>query len=186
MSVKQRDIPPPARQNGHRPREPEPLPRMHIPRVYGVVAFVGGIIFWPVGAVYTLDGWIWLINFVLVNWLGMPPLAPQLGSETRLLIAGCVGLIYSKVELSPPRPARLGLAVWALAILVWGIVIFSDAGTTFAATVRPATPPALPILRWLAETWPAAAAWSLLLTFVPDQAIVRGWRIMWGRPPFGK
>lgn len=186
MPMVARDIPPPARQNGHRPAAPEPPRRSRIPRVYGVVAFVGGLVFWPVGAMYTATGWAWLINFVVVNWLGMPALVPPPTGNTGLVAAGLVGLIYSAIELTPPSRRRFGLAAWLLVGVIWLVVIVSDVGTTFAATVRPPTPPALPLLRWLAETWTAAAAWAILLTFTPDQAIVRGWRIMWGRPPFGK
>ena len=82
--------------------------------------------------------------------------------------AAIVGGIYSRIELRPPlreRDWRRAALLW----LVWLVVMGSDVWATFTGLERPSV---------------VGVLLAVVLTFGPDQAIMRGWRILSGRQPF--
>jgi hypothetical protein len=143
------------------PRSPTP------PRAYGAIGIMLGLIFWPIGAWYTAAGWAQLANWAL-TFFGLPALVPAPAGIPGVVAALVIGLLYSSVEFSPP----LGRHTWRSAVMLWalwGVVILSDVYTTYAGMASPGI---------------AAGVVAALLTFAPDQATIRGARILRGRSPF--
>jgi hypothetical protein len=144
------------------------------------MAILIGVLLWPLGAWYTASGWAWLITYLLGK-IGLFWVVPQPSGVYGLIAAGAIGYAYSRIELSPPNLRRLGLVAFVLVGLIWLVVIVSDVGTTLAGTLQPARPDSLALFRWIAGVPVAAAMWALVLTFAPDQAILRGWRVLRGK-----
>jgi hypothetical protein len=138
-----------------------------IPRAYGFAALLFGLPAWPLGAFFTAAGWAMGLNWIL-SFLGVPY---QIPAPTGLIGVGCaavVGLIYSRIEFHPPtrhRTPGVMLLLWA----VWVAIIVTDVGSTYAGIAIPG---------------PITAVVATLLTFAPDQLIMRGWRIVRGVAPF--
>lgn len=149
-------------------RKAQPATRsMRIPWHYGAALLLFGVPFWPVSAWYLASGWIEIINGVL-DFLRISAALPALSGWIGLGVAILVGAIYSRVELSPPLrgyPWRTVVLLW----LAWAVVMLSDVGATYRGLDRGSV---------------LGISLALALTFAPDQAIMRGWRILRGRPPF--
>ena len=136
-------------------------------RVYGAALLLFGIPFWPVAAWYLASGWAEIINAVLA-FVRVAAAVPSPAGVYGLIAAGVVGAIYSRVELRPPTGARAWRSA-ALLWVVWAAVMGSDLWATFYGLARPNV---------------LGGILAVVLTFGPDQGIMRGWRILNGRPPF--
>lgn len=153
------------------PARTRPPARLSLPTVAGAV--LGGVIFsgaWLAGAKYTLDGWILGVNLFL-TWLHLPASVAINDPWARVVGIVLIGLGYSAVEVVL-RPRRNGSIIWAA---VWILLIVSDVGSTFLGVISPRDG-AWPVSVWLAQTWGAALAWAMILTFGPEQGLVRIWR----------
>jgi len=137
-----------------------------IPRAYGLMAVLLGVAFWPLGAWYTAVGWAWVLNWLLAL-VALPWRVPTPEGVYGIAAAAIIGGIYSAIELSPPRRKGVDWVSWLMLFVVWLFVIISDVGTTYAGMTQPSG---------------IAAVLAILLTFAPDQATMRGVRILRGKP----
>ena len=143
----------------------------------GIVALALGSILWLISARYTLAGWVAGLNLAL-TLLQLPARVP-LPIGWWWLLAIPVGMVYSLVELriNPgPPPTWAQLPIWCLAV---GLIVFvhaTDIGSTVLGYV--ALPPnPWPIHVWaVGNGWWALGLWSILLTYIPERAILWGWR----------
>lgn len=152
-----------------------------IPPAYGVASLAIGCVLWVMGAWYTASGWAWLLTYVL-DRVGLPWVVPQPSGLIGVAAAGIGGYVYSRIELSPPSLRRHRATTFILVGIVWLIIIVSDLGTTLAGTMLPARPDSLALAQWIAATPIAAGVWSAILTFAPEQLILRGIRAAKGQP----
>jgi hypothetical protein len=156
--------------------KPQPRPEVRrapiasagaIPRVYGAALLLFGVPFWPVAAWFLASGWVVVVNAIM-DLLRQSWAVPAPAGVYGLVAAVIVGGIYSRIELKPPireRDWRRAALLW----LVWALVMLSDVGATYRGLERQSV---------------IGALLAIVLTFGPDQAIMRGWRIINGRPPF--
>jgi hypothetical protein len=149
----------------------------------GLLALLFGVPLWLAGARYTEDGWIIGINRFL-GWLNGPP-DVRLGTprwEIYLTVMIGLGLAYSIVERHwPVRRAGSRLVVVSFIVFVlWAIVSVTDAGSTYLGVTAPPAPGIWPITIWVAQTWPAALVWSLVLTYAPEFLILYGLKQLFG------
>ncbi len=138
-----------------------------IPWYYGAALLLFGVPFWPVAAWFLAAGWAVVVNAIL-DFVRLPWAVPAPSGVYGLVAALIVGGIYSRVELKPPiveRDWRRAALLW----VVWALVMLSDVGATYRGLERPSI---------------LGVALAVVLTFGPDQAIMRGWRILRGRQPF--
>jgi hypothetical protein len=162
VSVRTREMEAPTAEQAQSTRRPSLI-------VPGIMALLFGVPIWVIGARYTLDGWVIVLNLIAgVTHLPFVLTAPA-GMWSLLLFP--IGIGYSLIEVRyRPRGART-FAPW----LVWALVIVSDYGSTYiAATTPPAD--AWAITAWMATTVPAAALWTAVLTFLPETLIMAGIR----------
>lgn len=154
-------------------RSLDPLPEKTAPKAarvpwyYGAALLLFGVPFWPVSAWFLASGWIEIVNGVLA-FVHVPAAIPALSGWLGLGAAVLVGATYSRVELAPPlrsHPWRVAALLW----LAWAAVMLSDVGATY---------------RGLSRESLVGIVLALVLTFAPDQAIMRGWRIIRGKSPF--
>jgi hypothetical protein len=153
----------------------------------GLVAIITGCIFWPLGARYSLEGWIQFLN-LLLGLVRLPARLPMPTGWWWLLFVP-LGLLYSAVELlvRPGLPASWHqMPSWLLALALLLLVHGTDIGSTlFGYLLPPAN--AWAIHRWAAgEGLWALVLWSLALTYLPEHAIKFGLKwlgleILWTR-----
>jgi hypothetical protein len=155
---------------------PLPRERRHLDPAnvaLGILGIAFGAPLWLAGARYTLHGWLAALNWFL-QWLGVPVVLSVSSWVLILLLMALLGVLYSLVEVAA-RPRRSAHAViW----LVWSLAIVTDAGSTFLGVAFPG-PDAWPIAQFAATYLPVAAAWSLILTFLPEWLLLGSWRVMW-------
>jgi hypothetical protein len=178
-----------AQQHREEPPPPERVQTISSPRIAaGLMLITFGLPLWLGGAQYTFDGWPIGLNCVLA-WLHLPgsiripilPLSDRLW-YVRLIGMIVLGLIYSRIETRRPveRLRRKRVATFLLLWFIFGVAIFTDAGSTFVGVRSPA-PDAWDITKWIAREIYAAAAWAIFLTFVPDWMLIVGWRLLFRR-----
>lgn len=143
----------------------------------GLVAILTGSIFWPLGARYSLEGWIQFLN-LLLELVRLPARIPMPTGWWWLLFVP-LGLLYSAVELwvRPGLPPSWHqVPAWLLALALLLLVHGTDIGSTLFGYLFPPRD-AWQIHRWSAGDglW-ALVLWSLALTYLPEQAIKFGLR----------
>lgn len=135
------------------------------------LALAFGLTFWAVGGKYTLDGWVTGLN-ILLGFLQVPARIPRpVGWWVLLFIPLALAYSWVEVRARPPLVPRGAFDRWAVAFLLWGIVILSDIGSTFAGIQSPGPRP-WPVSVWLAENDLAGGVWAVILTFVPEALIL--------------
>jgi hypothetical protein len=143
----------------------------------GIVAIIVGAILWPLGARYSLEGWIYALN-ILLDLVHLPAAIPMpVGWWWLLFIPP--GILYSLVEIRVqfgPPPSWAHLPSWAIAI---GLLLFvhgTDIGSTFAGYLAP------PAGAWAIHVWAAGdgrwalGLWAIILTYLPERAFMQGLR----------
>ena len=143
----------------------------------GVVAIVVGLVLWPLGAKYTLEGWITGLN-LLIGLIGLPFRVPVPNGWWVLLSiipGGLYSLVETRVRPGPP-PSWAALPAWALAIVLVLLVHGSDIASTFLGYLFPAD------TAWALHKWAASdglwflVVWSLILTYLPERSLIYGHR----------
>lgn len=159
------------------PDEPAPAPGRARGGSLAVaaLALAFGVTFWSVGGKYTLDGWVVGLN-VLLGFLQVPARIPRpVGWWVLLFIPLALAYSWVEVRARPSLVPRGAWDRWAVAVLLWVVVILSDVGSTFAGVQSPGPRP-WPVSVWVAENDPAGGLWSLVLTFAPEALILYGIR----------
>jgi hypothetical protein len=135
------------------------------------LALTFGLVFWLVGARYTLDGWVVGLN-TLLGFLQLPVRIP-LPTGWWILLCVPLGMAYSWVEFKarPGRPGRPTWRTWMVGMLLWMIVIATDVGSTYLGIQNPGLRP-WPVSVWLVATPWAGGLWALILTFWPELLII--------------
>ncbi len=148
-------------------------------RPIGALMVAFGSITWLIGAKYTLDGWIMLINTVLLAMQQTWFVSPAVGPAAWLAVP--LGVLYSLCEfaLRPVERRRDGTIVWTggTVLTFWLLANASDVGTTYLGLLPLAASP-IPALAWVGSVWPATALAALALTYYPELAIVAGVRLL--------
>lgn len=166
--------PPPAppQYQSRQPTAPEP----------GIEAGIGmivlGIILWTLGASHSLDGWVLGLNLV-IDVVHLPVQVPPIAGYWRLLFIP-LGIIYSLIEIRLGMPRRrVGFGEWLAVLFLLLIVHATDVGSTALFVILPPAG-AWPLHQWAATVWPAAGAYSIGLTYLPEILIMQGIRIVRG------
>lgn len=170
MAVTSREIPPADSSS-------KPASRQMTMWPLGIVAILVGLALWPLGARYSLEGWVNVLN-LLLGLLNLPVAIPMPTGWWWLLFLP-IGLLYSLVEILVPfglPRSWAHLPMWALAIFLLALVHGSDLGTTFAGYLFPAAD------AWAIHTWAAGPGrwalviWTIVLTYLPERALLQGLR----------
>ncbi len=143
----------------------------------GIVAILVGAILWPLGARYSLEGWIYTLN-LLLSLLHLPVSIPMPVGWWWLLFIP-LGLLYSivetRVQFGPPHSSK-HLPSWGLAVILLLFVHGTDVGSTFAGYIFPEKG-AWAIHIWAAKDgWIVLGLWSIVLTYLPERAMMQGLR----------
>lgn len=170
MAVTSRDIP---------SKDEPPAPKQRRSQIWplGIVAVLVGVVLWPLGARYSLEGWIYVLN-LLLELVRLPVAIPMPVGWWWLLFIP-LGLLYSTVEIlvkfGPPSSSA-HLPSWGIAIALLLLVHGTDIGSTFAGYLFPA-PGAWAIHTWVAGDgrW-ALGLWAIVLTYLPERAFMQGLR----------
>lgn len=168
--------------NGQPPSEPTRRRlAMHLERpAGGLLALLFGLPLWALGGWYTLNGWAAALNLLSAK-LAQPRRLDAPAGEVALLVMVGLALAYSLVEVRlRPRAPRGDYGFWALATLLWLVVILTDVGSTFLGVTTPGAD-AWAITRQVAASPYLAGAWALILTFVPEAFILLGIRLLFGK-----
>lgn len=143
----------------------------------GIVAILVGGILWPLGARYSLEGWIYTLN-ILLHLIRLPVSIPMPVGWWWLLFVP-LGILYSVVEtrvrFGPPT-SWSALPSWIIALVLLLFVHGTDIGSTFTGYLWPAQD-AWPLHIWAAGDgrW-ALVLWAIVLTYLPERAIWHGLR----------
>lgn len=148
---------------------------------FGVAGIAISALTWYYGAQFTFDGWIVWLNQILARFRVPMTIAsvPVSWWFTMLLIIG-VGLIYSKIEMTPPvyytgrwsfaHMADLHNYQWKSwqACVVWLAIVITDVASTFTGIVQPQTD------GWVVSLGAHQGDWrsfvlATVLTFVPER-----------------
>jgi len=136
-----------------------------------------GVVLWPLGARYTMDGMIWVVNTML--GLLQSPIRVSLPPWPWNLLLLPAPILFSKIEWRPPLQHVRGRwrAAPAGAWVVWLLFTVMDAATTFLGLTNPDSG-ASPIARWVAASLAASGILSAALTFLPEFLVRFGWRAL--------
>jgi hypothetical protein len=178
-------------ENGHKKAQPQASATPAAPAApaapwvsweLGVALLLFGVPMWIAGARFTFDGARIGLNYLLA-WMTIPAQIPALDWRVMIAVILLIGWVCSQVEVHafPIRWARGRLLfVGGTAIVGWMLTSATDLATTVIGVANPSAD-AWPLTRWVAQTGPALAVWSIWLTFVPEWMIIAGWRIVRGR-----
>jgi hypothetical protein len=141
----------------------------------GLAAFAFGGPLWFVGARYTLDGWVYALNW-LAAFIQIPGRLPVATGWASVVIFVALGLIYSRVEVHyfplRRRDDRIIAAPWQLWV-VYFLLIGTDLLTTALGVLFP-SPTAHPAALAMAGNMVIAPIATVILTFLPEQLILFG------------
>lgn len=138
---------------------------------------------WIVGATYSLDGLIRAAQgfvFWLTSTIGLPPVAlpPIRSLWIYLLMAGLIGLIFSRIEIGQwHRFRKSGWYIGLGALIVWAVTNAVDLGSTFAGVTAPG-PVFFPLQAWVNTNALPALTWSIIVTYLPEALLlfaIRRW-----------
>jgi len=143
----------------------------------GIVAILVGAILWPLGARYSLEGWIYTLN-LLLSLIHLPVSIPMPVGWWWLLfipLGSLYSIVETRVRFGPPTSSS-HLPSWGLAIILLLFVHGSDIGSTFAGYLYPAQD------AWAIHTWASGdgrwmlVLWAIVLTYLPERAVMQGLR----------
>lgn len=135
----------------------------------GVVLAIFGGALWIIGARYTLDGWVWGVN-ILFSWLSLPVTIPRPVSWF-VLLALPLGALYSAVETGIWYRRSAAAIRSPLFWLAWLAIVGTDVFSTWLG-VRNVQPDSWLLTQQVAANGWAALVWALVLTFLPEWAIL--------------
>lgn len=143
----------------------------------GLLALAFGVSLWAIGAKYSLEGWVLGLNIV-GDVLGLPADLPAPVGWWNLVCLP-LGIGYSLVELR----VRAKWQGWSnmKPFIATVFLMFLAHGTDIGSTILSALAPsqnAWPVAVWAAQAmWPAAV-WGIFLTYLPEQLILLGKKMM--------
>ncbi len=150
----------------------------HVRLLIGGVLLVFGLIQWLPAASLTVLGWLLALN-MLRHWFGFVAVQLAAGSSF-LALSLVVGLIYSLIEVEgmPMRwEARRLMVMSGGAIVAWLFLAGTDIATTYAGLdAIPTNAPQVARDLVADPLWRGISA--VYLTFIPDRAIVTGFRMV--------
>lgn len=135
----------------------------------GVALAIFGGTLWLIGARYTLDGWVWGVN-LLLSWLSLPVSIPRPVSWF-VLLALPLGVLYSAVETGIWYRRSAAAIRSPLFWLAWLAIVGTDVFSTWLG-VRVVQPDSWLLTQQVAANGWAALVWALVLTFLPEWAIL--------------
>lgn len=160
----------------------KPVEGVQFPRSGHAMPMAGvliGLALWPIGARYTIDGILWIANFIL-TFVRVPYQIPLPPVWQMYLLLAPICLICSGVEWRAPLFKRAGRWEFASAdtIIIWLVIVVLDVGTTYAGIRNPGRD-AWPIMQELAASLVLSGILSAILTFGPEWLMREGWRKLW-------
>lgn len=149
-------------------------------RATGLLAFLGGMTLWLVGARFTVLG----VPFVLEALFDLFGLAIRVVLPSGWPLLGLtigLGLVMSLVEFGC-RPRRTffaaGLFAAVLLLMLWLAVNAADLTSTYFGVRNPVAD-AWSLTRQVADSTRLSVAWTVVLTYCPELLILVGLRWVW-------
>ena len=134
-----------------------------------VVGYLIASVFWIIGARYTIDGVLWIVNWVL-NFLTIPARLIIPPHWSIYLVLAPLPYLFSRIEIfNVPRRQRKGRIDWAMpaVVSVWVIVVLLDLSTTFLGLGTP-DPTMGQAGAWFSASFWAKGTATIILTFWPE------------------
>lgn len=157
-------------------------------RALGLFMVIVGIIFWTLGAYYSLAGWVRFLNFMLSLFHAQPVFTVPTGSSA-FLPTLLLGLVYSYAEVKVrPQDASFSELGYQAALAMWfGMLMLhgSDVGSTLLE-VFTLQEGAWALQVWAVELMLPGVIWTILLTYGPELLMIFGYRLIRNiplRPP---
>lgn len=145
----------------------------------GVVGILIGVVLWLIGARYTIDGAIWIINAILAWFHIANRIMPVdgIGYVPALLVPIAVSMAewHAPIKLETGRWSMRPLNVW----VVWFVVVALDVLSTFFG-LRTPDPHAWPIMQEVARSLTVSGILAVVLTFAGEWLIRKGLQDIWG------
>lgn len=141
-----------------------------------LAAVLIGLVLWPLGARFTIDGVLWIGNWIL-TFLRMPIRIPAPTYVAYLALAP-VPLVASFVEWRPLRWRWEDEIRNPYGMTVWIIIVILDAGSTFIGIQNP-DPGASRLFIELSQSLALSGILAAVLTFGPEWLLREGWRRLW-------
>lgn len=157
-------------------RDGERIQKKRPPPWVPMAAVIIGAALWPLGARFTIDGIIWIGNWLLA-FLTMPVRLPAPTYATYLVLAP-LPIVCSFVEWRPMRWDWQHELRNPYGVVVWLFIAGIDLFTTYAG-VRNPDPDATAAFREVAQSLALSGILTVALTFGPEWLLREGWRKLW-------
>lgn len=157
-------------------KDGQAVERGHRPPWVPLAALIIGLILWPIGARFTIDGVIWIGNWILA-FLRMPGRLPDPTWATYIVLAP-LPFIASFVEWRPMRWNWSQEVRNPYGIVVWAVIVGLDAISTYIGIRTPDTNSAA-LMREVGASLAFSGILATVLTFGPEWLIREGWRQLW-------
>jgi hypothetical protein len=144
----------------------------------GALGLFFGILFWFLGAAYSLDGWGEGLR-MLFDAVRIDPPPISMGDTSRLLAIVTLGLFYSCAEVAGRLPRGADLSTIGTVVVILLVTHGTDLGSTWIA-LGAVEPDASPIAQWFAQAQIARGCATIALTYLPELSIIFGWRLLRG------
>lgn len=135
-----------------------------------IVAMGIGIGVWVIGARYTCDGIIWLINWLLA-FVAAPTINGPLSWQVYLIMSP-IPIIFSLIEFG--EGSRFIKSVWGVRVTTI-IVGLTDVVTTFFGLLAMPVQSS-PAAEWFVATKPLVTIVAIILTVGPEWMMKWGWK----------
>ncbi len=137
-----------------------------------LAAVIVGLFLWPVGARFSIDGLLWLVNALIASFHA-PFVIPIPPAWTVYLFLAPLPLICSRVEWSLSFRKQLDAHVY----VVWILIAGYDAVTTYFGVRYPAAD-AWAVTKQVGTSIALSGILTAALTFGPEWLIREGWRAL--------
>lgn len=145
-------------------------PAHGLPSGISFAALIIGLVLWPIGARYSIDGLLWLCNQLLA-FLRVGTQIPTPPVWQVYVVLAPIPVICSRVEWG----LSLRRVPGAHSGITWLFVVGYDLATTYFGIKYP-EPGAWDITRQLAQSLALSGILTAVLTFGPEWLMRGGWR----------